>query len=353
MSTITVLDADDLKAVSRTDINNNFAALNADKIETSVLDTDTALTANSDAKVATQKAVKAYVDAGGNVNASETTKGIVEEATQTEVNEGAAVGTTGAELFVNPSKLLGMTPKTTTFTSSGTYTLPSVPRLLFVECYGGGGGGAVANSSGNGTAAATGGGGGEYKSAFYFSNMLSANVTVTIGAGGAARTTTGREALAGNAGSATTFGSYLSANGGAGGNAQIQATSGTSSVSVAAGGTGGATTFASVAVEAGGDGGSSIANGTSCAHTENAGESTTLSGAGGGSANANQTCASAFSSAGGAATNSQAGDGGAGSNTIATAGGAGGGGGGGAASYTANVTSGAGGDGLVRVTEYL
>ena len=37
--------------------------------------------------------------------ASETVKGIVEEATQTEVNDGTDTGTTGAQLFVAPSKL--------------------------------------------------------------------------------------------------------------------------------------------------------------------------------------------------------------------------------------------------------
>lgn len=74
-------------------------------METSVLDTDTALTANSDSKVATQKAVKAYVDAGGNVNASTTTKGIVEEATDAEITAGTATGGTGAKLFVTPPKL--------------------------------------------------------------------------------------------------------------------------------------------------------------------------------------------------------------------------------------------------------
>ena len=67
MSTIITLVGTDgiTTANSMTKINANFANLNADKIETSVLDTDTALAANSDAKVATQKAVKAYIDALG------------------------------------------------------------------------------------------------------------------------------------------------------------------------------------------------------------------------------------------------------------------------------------------------
>lgn len=104
MSTITTIQSSDLITNSRTVINNNFSALNSDKIETSYLDTDTSLTANSDSKIPTQKAVKAYVDAGGNVNATETTKGIVEEATDAEVAAGTATGTTGAKLFITPAK---------------------------------------------------------------------------------------------------------------------------------------------------------------------------------------------------------------------------------------------------------
>lgn len=55
MATITEILGDDLISDSRTDINTNFTNLNSDKIETSYLDTDTALTANSDTKIATQK----------------------------------------------------------------------------------------------------------------------------------------------------------------------------------------------------------------------------------------------------------------------------------------------------------
>ena len=105
MSTITAIGASDFITNSRTVINTNAQNLNTDKIETSVLDTDTALTANSDSKVATQRAVKAYVDAGGNVNASETTRGISEEATDAEVTAGTATGGTGAKLFITPAKL--------------------------------------------------------------------------------------------------------------------------------------------------------------------------------------------------------------------------------------------------------
>lgn len=102
MSTLVTIQSTDLITNSRVDINGNFSALDTDKMETSVLDTDTTLAANSDAKVATQKAVKAYVDAGGQANASTTVKGIVELATQAELEAGTATGGTGAPLVVTP-----------------------------------------------------------------------------------------------------------------------------------------------------------------------------------------------------------------------------------------------------------
>jgi hypothetical protein len=105
MATIVTINASDQITNSRTDINSNFANLNSDKIETSAIDTDTALAANSDAKIPSQKAVKAYIDSGGNPDASETARGIVEEATDAEVTAGTATGATGAKLFVTPAKL--------------------------------------------------------------------------------------------------------------------------------------------------------------------------------------------------------------------------------------------------------
>jgi microcystin-dependent protein len=62
---ITTIQGTDLKKDSRATINDNFDSLNTNKIETSVLDTDTTLAANSDSKIASQKAIKAYVDALG------------------------------------------------------------------------------------------------------------------------------------------------------------------------------------------------------------------------------------------------------------------------------------------------
>lgn len=102
MSTLVTIQSTDLITNSRADLNGNFSALNTDKMETSVLDVDSTLAANSDAKIPSQKAVKAYVDAGGQANASTTVKGIVELATQAELEAGTATGATGAALVVTP-----------------------------------------------------------------------------------------------------------------------------------------------------------------------------------------------------------------------------------------------------------
>lgn len=122
MSTIVTIASGDLISNSRADINTNFSNLNTDKFETSNVDTDTTLAANSDTKVASQKATKAYVDAGGNVNASTTAKGIVEEATAAEVAAGTATGGTGARLFMNPSTAGTKFSTTTVYASAAAPT---------------------------------------------------------------------------------------------------------------------------------------------------------------------------------------------------------------------------------------
>ena len=64
MSDITEILGSDIVKDSRADINQNFENLNDDKIETSVIDIDTTLggASPSDAKLPSQKAVKAYSD---------------------------------------------------------------------------------------------------------------------------------------------------------------------------------------------------------------------------------------------------------------------------------------------------
>lgn len=116
-TSITTIQSTDLITNSRADINNNFDSLLVNKIETDVLTTDSTFATASDSKIPSQLAVKQYVDAGGNVNASTTVKGIVEEADLTETLAGTAVGATGARLFVNPSSLDIYTEDLNTITS--------------------------------------------------------------------------------------------------------------------------------------------------------------------------------------------------------------------------------------------
>lgn len=121
MSTIVTLNGGDVIATDRADLNTNFSNLNTDKIETSVLDTDTTLAANSDSKVATQKATKAYADSVAGANASTTAKGNVEIATAAQINAGTATGETGAPLAISPDQLkLTTNPTVQTFTAQST-----------------------------------------------------------------------------------------------------------------------------------------------------------------------------------------------------------------------------------------
>jgi hypothetical protein len=62
MSTIITFNSTDSGSTIKDNLNTNFDALNTDKIETSVLDTDGTLAADSDSNIATQKATKTYVD---------------------------------------------------------------------------------------------------------------------------------------------------------------------------------------------------------------------------------------------------------------------------------------------------
>jgi len=135
MATITDILDGDLISASNEVINNNFDNLNTDKIETSYLDTDTAMAANSDVKIPSQKAVKTYIDTSGGSNASETVRGIVEEATDAEVTAGTATGATGAKLVVTPAKLatrLGTISIATT-QLTGTVALSNLPTPAFYQ----------------------------------------------------------------------------------------------------------------------------------------------------------------------------------------------------------------------------
>jgi hypothetical protein len=251
MASITTINGSDNISTSDTVINTNFSNLNSDKIETSTLDTDTTLAANSDSKIPTQKAVKTYVDAGGNVNASETTKGIVEEATDAEVTAGTATGATGAKLFVTPAKLatriIGLTnPVIITYLSAAspaTWTKPVGLKYIIAEVQGAGGNGAGGSGGG--------GGGGAYEKKVIAAASLGTTETVTIGAGGVGTGNTSFGTLVVSPNGANASGTSRGVGGSAtGGDLNISGGNGKDSQSTA-GGAGGGSFYGN-----GGEGGS-------------------------------------------------------------------------------------------------
>lgn len=297
MSTLTTIQSTDLITNSRADINGNFAALNSEKLETSVLDTDTTLAANSDSKVPTQKAVKAYVDGVGVATASTTVKGIAEVATQAEVDAGTATGGTGASLIVTPATLKAITtPVVRTYlaaASPATWTKPSGLKYVVVEVQAAGGNGGDAAGASNGGG---GGGAGGYSRKLIAAASLGTTETVTIGA----------------VGNSSSFGSHCSATAGSNG------TAGSSSALGGAGGTGSGGDI-NAAGGGGGPGSKAVGQG----------------GVGG----------SSFFGSGGAGTYGNDVNGNA-------AGNYGGGGGGASTESTGTQTGGAGGPAIVIVTEY-
>lgn len=259
-TSITTIQSTDLITNSRADINNNFDSLLVNKIETDVITTDSTFVAASDSKLPSQLAVKQYVDAGGNVNASTTAKGIVELATAAEIDAGTATGATGASLVVTADALKGsLAPIVRTYLNAGsphTWTKPAGLKYVVVEGVGGGGGsGGVSDNEESGA-----GGGGGYSKKLIGTASLGTTETVTVGAAGAA----GAAGLNnGGSGGNTSFGSHITANGGSGGTysgtggAGGTATGGDINISGQTGGHGGGNGGTSGGPDSG-DGGSSM-----------------------------------------------------------------------------------------------
>jgi hypothetical protein len=157
----------------------------------------------------------------------------------------ASVGTSGQVLTSNGAGALptfqaasGGSAFTTVnvqvFTSTGTYTPTANMAYCIVEAVGGGGGGGgVPNNTSSQACAAGGGGGGGYARIHLSAATVGSSQTVTIntgGSGGAAGSNPG------SSGGSVTFGSLLTANGGAGGAAGVASSTG---LTIKAGGLGG------------------------------------------------------------------------------------------------------------------
>ena len=224
------------------------------------------------------------------------------------------------------------------FTANGTWVKPTAGTIALITLWGGGGSGARFG----GTAGGGGGGGACVQRLFQLSD-LPGSAAVTIGAGGAA-IASGTDAN-GNVGGTSSFGSLMTAYGGAGGSR----TNVGGTLSATGGGGGGS--LAAGSSSTGGAGHGSILTGG------NAGDTGDYGGAGGASGTSNGPAAfwggggGGAASVGGSATQRAGGDSlnggdGATSNTGTAASVPGGGGGG---SNQTAVASGAGGAGLCIV----
>lgn len=148
-----------------------------------------------------------------------------------------------------------------TFTTIGIWTRPtgkSIARVLCIGAGGGGGSGANGATGTNKPGGGGGGGGGASINDFYITD-LPATVPITIGTGGAGAVAQSGTVpgSAGANGTATTFGTYLSADGGQGGSVGGGGASGGNSL----GGNGGGGTFT------GGTGGTAVPGPTPMAIT--------------------------------------------------------------------------------------
>jgi len=224
-----------------------------------------------------------------------------------------------------------------TFTSSGTWSKPTGGTLTRIQVWGGGGSGAKGQSTGS----HGGGGGGAYNELWIPTASLGSTETVTIGDGGAAQTVAN---TAGNPGTNTTFGAFLTGyagggggwitggGGGAGGGGGGVAAAGATGSGATGGASGDGISAGSTSIFGGGGGNGSAAAGFN-------GGSNTFGGGGGGGSHGDGSSAVGN----GGASTFGGGGGGAGSESASPAPGSGGksyqGGNGGAGSFDTNAAT--------------
>lgn len=267
--------------------------------------------------------------------------------TTTMATSTVASSTISNTLNVNNLNILGTVTGTLNnfqdFTGSGTWTKPagvSANSMVVIEAWGGGGGGGGSGVSSSQVRNGGGGGGGGYSYVVMRASDLTSTVTVTIGAAGAAGLANQSASTFAGTGGDTTFGSYLTAYGGAGG--QNGNSSGSPAGGVGGGGggilgdgsnsTGGAPVGSSAGTDNGGFGG---AGGGAASGT--AGNNAVYGGGSGGGGNSGNS--SAFAGGKSIYGGGGGGTGPAGAGGISILGGAGGAGG-------AGTTGASGGNGV-------
>lgn len=257
------------------------------------------------------------------------TEGIIDNASST-FPSGSTLNINGTLNFNGTNiPTIAQIANKQTFTTSGTWTMPTGAKEIFVQLWGGGGSGGV-NSN---ISSAGGGGGGQYWEQWFSASQLSSSEIVTIGAGGLGVT----NPSLGNPGGTTSFAGMASSTGGGAGQENNS--------NPVSGGNGGAPQFVGqvagfwgvpVTAAAGGYGLYSAAGGGS---GSSAGGNSLYGGGGGGGCPTGTGGTSYYGGAGGAGANS----------TTATAGTQPGGGGG----ASCSGTSGSGGAGEVIVTTFF
>jgi len=133
----------------------------------------------------------------------------------TAISLNGSVGSSGQVLASNGTGLSWGSVASSniqTFTASGTWNKPASGGIALIEAWGAGGGGR--GNAANTYYVGSGGGGGGYRYRIMALGDLTSTVSVTIGLGGSGGTNAN-----GTNGGSSSFGSYLTAYGGQGGNA--------------------------------------------------------------------------------------------------------------------------------------